>query len=101
MESLISSSAVEICCADGNRQQQVKEKSVSISKFGSVVWNEMQEMPGNLLQTTHVMKFSPVSVISFAVRHLIQNQGKPGLVEETGQSGAAPLEQLPWQAGGR
>jgi len=71
---------------------------VSVSKLGSVAWNEM---PGNLLQTTHVMNFSPVSVVSFAVKHLIQNQGKPGLVEEKGQSGAALLEQLPWQAGGR
>ena len=33
--------------------------------------------------------------------HLIQNQGKLGLVEGKGQPGAAPLEQLPWQAAGR
>jgi len=34
-------------------------------------------------------------------RHLIQNQGKLGLVGGKGQSGAAPPEQLPWQATGQ
>jgi len=33
--------------------------------------------------------------------HLIQSQGKLGLVEEKGQSGAALPGQLPWQVTGQ